>query len=285
MGGSPELAEAVAAAVQEDGAGRRGHHGLSGLEAPEHWHGEFFEEVQLVDRLKTLLHCDYFSDPGTAVGMTYDLTRSLGGQIIVDRGFLLASDIGGGTHRVKALKIVGFEESSWIRWLRSCARCGPISCARRPRAAPVGAPSSDRGTDPVRRGRSDPVAEQGEGQRVGRFLRRRSPYLRPPRQGRRRESHDQRVQAGRPRQRHRALLVPARQGLGTGLGLRDRPGPGRRRSGDHPGPVAAEPPEGRQTAPRGPRRGEPGGSANRGGGSRPGQHHHPGRRGSRRAMS
>ncbi len=74
---------------------------LTGLEVPEHWHGEFLEEVQLVQRLKTLLHCDYYADPGTAVGMTYDLTFSVEDQIIVDRGFLLASDIGGGAHRVR----------------------------------------------------------------------------------------------------------------------------------------------------------------------------------------
>jgi hypothetical protein len=90
---------------------------LRGVGADEHWHGEFLEEVQLVDRLRTLLHCDYFAMPergeGGAVGMTYNLTFSIADQILVDRGFLLASDIGGGKHRAKALKIVGFEASSW----------------------------------------------------------------------------------------------------------------------------------------------------------------------------
>jgi hypothetical protein len=90
---------------------------LRGVGADQHWHGEFLEEVQLVDRLRTLLHCDFYAmpdrDEGAAVGMTYNLTFSVADQILVDRGFLLASDIGGGMHRAKALKIVGFEASSW----------------------------------------------------------------------------------------------------------------------------------------------------------------------------
>ncbi|MGI8822285.1 MAG: hypothetical protein ACR2JP_03100 [Acidimicrobiia bacterium] len=86
---------------------------VTGLDAQQHWHGEFLEEVQLVDRLRTLLHCDIYSRQGRAAGMTYNLTFSVGDQIIVDRGFLLATDIGDGLHRVKALKIVGFKESEW----------------------------------------------------------------------------------------------------------------------------------------------------------------------------
>ncbi|RPI20438.1 MAG: hypothetical protein EHM57_08035, partial [Actinobacteria bacterium] len=59
----------------------------------DHWHGVFLEEVQLVTRVNTLLHCDYWTDtaavPGRSAGMTYELDVSLDGEIDVDRGFLL----------------------------------------------------------------------------------------------------------------------------------------------------------------------------------------------------
>jgi hypothetical protein len=79
-----------------------------------HWHGVFDEEVQLVRRVKTRLHCDYWVDRDQAVGMTYDLDRSLDGQINVDRGFILVNK-SGSNYRVKALKIVGFTEDMWDR--------------------------------------------------------------------------------------------------------------------------------------------------------------------------
>ena len=72
----------------------------------EHWHGVFHEEVQLVKRVNTLLHCDYWRDGDRAAGMTYELDLSLDDEIDVDRGFLLVNNAGG-VRRVKALKIVG----------------------------------------------------------------------------------------------------------------------------------------------------------------------------------
>ena len=39
--------------------------------------------------------------------MSYDLDRSIGDMLKVDRGYLMASDVGGERH-VKALKVVGF---------------------------------------------------------------------------------------------------------------------------------------------------------------------------------
>ena len=46
---------------------------------------------------------------------------SLDGEILVDRGFLLAVGIGNNVHRVKALKIVGFSDPSYDRdALRIC---------------------------------------------------------------------------------------------------------------------------------------------------------------------
>jgi len=125
---------------------------LAGLEGEQHWHGEFLEEVQLVDRLRTGLHCDYYSRRGNSVGMTYNLTFSVNNQIIVDRGFLLATDIGGGLHRVKALKIVGFEESGWdtvalfvcplwTDFVRQATTGGTSSTPRDPSEQPTPAPS------------------------------------------------------------------------------------------------------------------------------------------------
>jgi hypothetical protein len=77
-----------------------------------HWHGIFREEVQLVKRVRTLLHCDYWQDAQRAAGMTYSLALSLDDEIDVDQGFLLVNDVGP-VRRVKALKIVGFTESIW----------------------------------------------------------------------------------------------------------------------------------------------------------------------------
>jgi hypothetical protein len=77
-----------------------------------HWHGVFHEEVQLVQRVNTLLHCDFWRDGNRAAGLTYDLSLSLDNQIDVDRGFLLVNDVGP-VRRVKALKIVGFTDDVW----------------------------------------------------------------------------------------------------------------------------------------------------------------------------
>ncbi len=82
----------------------------------DHWHGVFLEDVQLFERLKTLLHCDYVEEPGQTAGMTYELNFSVGDKLRVDRGFLLAQNIGapnGPLVRVKALKIVSFTDPLW----------------------------------------------------------------------------------------------------------------------------------------------------------------------------
>jgi hypothetical protein len=76
-----------------------------------HWHGVFHEEVQLVKRVNTLLHCDYWRGD-RAAGMTYDLDLSLDGEIDVDRGFLSVED-DGRVRRVRALKIVGSTTDIW----------------------------------------------------------------------------------------------------------------------------------------------------------------------------
>ncbi len=115
-----------------------------------HWHGVFHEDVQLVKRVNTLLHCDYWR-ADTAAGMTYDLDLSLDGEIDVDRGFLSVEDVGG-VRRVRALKIVGFTEDAWddvarmvcpfwTDWVRGAVEGGTSSRPKPPSDAPAGGPS------------------------------------------------------------------------------------------------------------------------------------------------
>ncbi len=114
----------------------------------EHWHGAFLEEVRLVTRVKTLLHCDFWREGQQAAGMTYELDFSVDGEIDVDRGFLSVNDLGP-VRRVKALKIVGFTENVWDRvarlvcpfwtdWVRAAAEGGTTTTPRPPSHAPTG---------------------------------------------------------------------------------------------------------------------------------------------------
>ncbi|MGA7689963.1 MAG: hypothetical protein WCA29_12125 [Jiangellales bacterium] len=123
---------------------------IGGLGA-DHWHGVFHEEVQLVRRLNTLLHCDYWRDGDRAAGMTYDLDVSLDSQIDVDRGFLLVVD-SGPVRRVKALKIVGFTADIWddvarlvcpiwTDFVRAAVEGGTSSTPGTPTSGPADAPA------------------------------------------------------------------------------------------------------------------------------------------------
>jgi hypothetical protein len=120
---------------------------ISGL-GDDHWHGVFHEEVQLVTRVNTLLHCDYWREGTTVAGMTYELDLSLDGEIDVDRGFLLVVDTGP-VRRVKALKIVGFTADVWDRvaqmvcpfwtdWVRGAVQGGSSTVPKRPTHSPGG---------------------------------------------------------------------------------------------------------------------------------------------------
>jgi hypothetical protein len=106
------------------------------IEAPsssgEQWHGTYMEVVSLGGHLlHTVLGCD-FKRTTDWVGMTYDLDHSVGDVIDVDRGFLLAVDLGD-TRLVKALKVVGFTDPvdnvlatmvrpAWAGWMREGIR-------------------------------------------------------------------------------------------------------------------------------------------------------------------
>jgi len=125
--------------------GGRGPVEISSL-GDDHWHGIFHEEVQLVSRVNTLLHCDYWRDGGRAAGMTYELDLSLDSQLDVDRGFLSVNDVGP-VRRVKALKIVGFTEDVWngvahmvcpfwTDWVRAAVEGGTTSTPRPPGHTP-----------------------------------------------------------------------------------------------------------------------------------------------------
>jgi hypothetical protein len=70
-------------------------------------HSNYLEVVEIGGhRLETELRCDYKSAERWAA-TSYDLNRSIGDMLQVDRGYLMVVDIGGRRH-VKALKIIGF---------------------------------------------------------------------------------------------------------------------------------------------------------------------------------
>jgi hypothetical protein len=70
-------------------------------------HAEYLEVVEVGGhRLETELRCEIKSTKNWSA-MSYDLNRSIGDQLNVDRGYLMASDVCGKRH-VKALKVVGF---------------------------------------------------------------------------------------------------------------------------------------------------------------------------------
>jgi hypothetical protein len=114
----------------------------------EHWHGVFHEEVQLLSRVNTLLHCDFWRDGDQAAGMTYELNLSLDNELDVDRGFLSVNDTGP-VRRVKALKIVGFTQEIWddlaqtvcpfwTDWVRAAVQGGTTSTPKPPTHTPPG---------------------------------------------------------------------------------------------------------------------------------------------------
>ncbi len=70
-------------------------------------HAKYLEVVEIGGhRLETELRCELKSAKDWAA-MSYDLDRSIGDMLQVDRGYLMAANVGGRRH-VKALKVVGF---------------------------------------------------------------------------------------------------------------------------------------------------------------------------------
>lgn len=73
-------------------------------------HANYLEVVEIGGQeLETVLHCD-IKTTGKWAAMSYDLDHSVGDMLQVDRGYLMALDVGG-RRQVKALKVVGFTDT------------------------------------------------------------------------------------------------------------------------------------------------------------------------------
>jgi hypothetical protein len=95
----------------------------------EQTHASYLEVVEIGGhRLETELRCELKSTQAWAA-MTYDLDRSIGDMLVVDRGYLMALDVCG-RRVVKALKVVGFTNTllntvatevcpEWSEWVKS----------------------------------------------------------------------------------------------------------------------------------------------------------------------
>ena len=136
-------------------------------------HSKYLEVVEIGGhRLETELRCEFKSTQAWAA-ISYDLDRSIGDMLQVDRGYLMAADVGGRRH-VKALKVVGFTDTllntvatqvcpEWSIWVQTRDEGG-----RGPGRRRLGRPDS-------RLGRR--LGPQGRSVRRGR--RRRSPAAWP----------------------------------------------------------------------------------------------------------
>ncbi|MGZ4736566.1 MAG: hypothetical protein ACXVKA_13415 [Acidimicrobiia bacterium] len=99
------------------------------------WHASYLEVVSLAGiELNTVLRCD-FKQTKTWAAMTYDLDHSIGDLLQVDRGYLVAIDVGD-RRLVKALKVVGFTDTllnvqasevcpEWGTWIRDATADAP----------------------------------------------------------------------------------------------------------------------------------------------------------------
>jgi hypothetical protein len=95
-------------------------------------HANYLEVVEIGGhRLETELRCELKSTRDWAA-MSYDLDRSIGDMLQVDRGYLMAADVCGRRH-VKALKVVGFTNTllntvatqvcpEWSDWVKSAVK-------------------------------------------------------------------------------------------------------------------------------------------------------------------
>ncbi|HMK62860.1 MAG TPA: hypothetical protein VEG62_01625 [Acidimicrobiales bacterium] len=102
-------------------------------------HAEYLEVVEIGGhRLETELRCELKSAK-TWAAMSYDLDRSIGAVLQVDRGYLMAADVCGRRH-VKALKVVGFTDTllntaatqvcpEWSTWVQRAVKVEAIKAA------------------------------------------------------------------------------------------------------------------------------------------------------------
>jgi len=102
-------------------------------------HSKYLEVVEIGGhRLETELRCE-FKSAQTWAAMSFDLDRSIGDMLQVDRGYLMAADVGGRRH-VKALKVVGFTDTllntvatqvcpEWSIWVQRAAKVAEVQAA------------------------------------------------------------------------------------------------------------------------------------------------------------
>ena len=102
-------------------------------------HSNYLEVVEIGGhRLETELRCDFKSAERWAA-TSYDLNRSIGNMLQVDRGYLMVLDVGGRRH-VKALKIVGFTNTllntvatdvcpEWSTWVQRATTVSAVRAA------------------------------------------------------------------------------------------------------------------------------------------------------------
>ena len=102
-------------------------------------HSRYLEVVEIGGhRLETELRCEFKSTQDWAA-VSFDMDRSIGDMLQVDRGYLMAADVGGGRH-VKALKVVGFTDTllntaatgvcpGWSTWVQRAAKAEAVRAA------------------------------------------------------------------------------------------------------------------------------------------------------------
>jgi hypothetical protein len=102
-------------------------------------HSNYLEVVEIGGhRLETELRCDFKSAERWAA-TSYDLNRSIGDMLQVDRGYLMVADVGGRRH-VKALKVVGFTNTllntvatdvcpEWSTWVQRATKVNAVGTA------------------------------------------------------------------------------------------------------------------------------------------------------------
>jgi len=108
-------------------------------DAAQQTHSNYLEVVEISGhRLETELRFE-FKSSGDWAAVSYDLDHSIGDMLQVDRGYLMAADVGGRRH-VKALKVVGFTNTllntvatdicpEWSIWVQRAAKVAAVQAA------------------------------------------------------------------------------------------------------------------------------------------------------------
>ena len=118
-------------------------------------HSKYLEVVEIGGhRLETELRCEFKSTKAWSA-TSYDLDRSIGDMLQVDRGYLMVADVGGRRH-VKALKVVGFTNTLLNTVATRSVRSGASGCRAPTKVAEVQAAGGSVDPNPGSVGDSDP---------------------------------------------------------------------------------------------------------------------------------